>query len=138
MKKSVVLMIALIYILSIILVGFLGMKMKVYDQKVYVEEIVCLTEGYQKMENTNYDGYIGRVYQEGLKIELKCQVKPDDASFRDLDYLYDTTQNLYTLTKNADGTATIAFLDDVQTTAMITVRSTDGMNKMLVIRIDVF
>ena len=45
MKKSVVLIILLVYIASLCIVGFFGSQIIVYDTNVPVEDIVCLTEG---------------------------------------------------------------------------------------------
>ena len=94
MKKSVILTIAVIYILAIVVVGFMGIRMQVYEEKVYVDEIVMLTEGYKPYTkdtalgesklNEGIDGYITKSFKEGLKVELKCQVKPDNADNKNL------------------------------------------------------
>lgn len=39
MKKSVIITIIVIYVLAIVVVGFIGLKMKVYDEQKYVEKI---------------------------------------------------------------------------------------------------
>ena len=36
MKKSVIITIIVIYVLAIVVVGFIGLKMKVYDEQKYV------------------------------------------------------------------------------------------------------
>ena len=48
MKKSSIIAVAIIYLVSIILIGFLGVRMKVYDEVLYVENIVW---DYSEYEN---------------------------------------------------------------------------------------
>ena len=43
MKKSSIIAVGIIYLVSIILVGFIGVRMKIYDPIVYVENIVPLS-----------------------------------------------------------------------------------------------
>ena len=84
MKKSVIITIAIIYILAIVIVGFLGIALKIYDEHKYVESIKCITEGYQdgQIEGANCDGYIIVKYKNNTenKILLKCQAEPADAT----------------------------------------------------------
>ena len=47
MKKSVIITIIVIYVLAIVVVGFIGLKMKVYDEQKYVEKIECISDGYK-------------------------------------------------------------------------------------------
>lgn len=135
MKKSVVLMIGIIYIAAVVLVGFLGLKMRVYDEKKYVTEIVCISEGYTKNEDStnDYDGYIRTKYVDGLKVEIKCQVLPDDADNKKVDYIYDETSQIFKVIKNEDGTATVEFLK--KGTATITVKAADNVGVDLIIKI---
>lgn len=39
MKKPVIILIAVIYLIAVLVVGFMGIKAKVYNPKVYVEDI---------------------------------------------------------------------------------------------------
>lgn len=59
MKKSVIITIIVIYVLAIVVVGFIGLKMKVYDEQKYVEKIECISDGYKdydpNTENLGYD-----------------------------------------------------------------------------------
>ena len=83
MKKSVILLIAVIYILAIVIVGFLGLRMKVYNPIVYVEKITCISKDFkeytdeQKENNESlkeYYGYIEKDYVDGLVIEIRCVI----------------------------------------------------------------
>ena len=39
MKKSVILTIAVVYIFAIVLVGFIGIRQRAYNENVYVDDI---------------------------------------------------------------------------------------------------
>lgn len=125
MKKSVILSIVIIYIVAIIAVGFLGVAMKVYNEKKYVEEIVCTTEGYVATPDaSDCDGVI-KAEKEDI-IVIKCSVKPDNADNTAFDFIYDQTDvdaGKYTVTINNDNTITIKILKSCK--PVITVRSTD-------------
>ena len=47
MKKTSIIAIALIYLVAIILVGFMGIKMKVYDPVIYAEKIVWNSSSFE-------------------------------------------------------------------------------------------
>ena len=44
MKKSVVVLIGIIYIASIFVVGFFGMQIKAFDTIIYISDIECSNE----------------------------------------------------------------------------------------------
>ncbi len=44
MKKSVIILIGIIYIASIVIVGFFGMQIKAFDTIVYITDIECTNE----------------------------------------------------------------------------------------------
>lgn len=80
MKKSVIITIIVIYVLAIVVVGFIGLKMKVYDEQKYVEKIECISDGYKDYDpntetglakiHAGYIGYIKKDYKSGLKVEI--------------------------------------------------------------------
>ena len=143
MKKSVIITIGIIYIFAIVVVGFLGIKMRVYHEEIYVEEIKCISSGYKYYDPSTeigaaaikegFEGYITVNYQEGLKVELKCQVLPDNASNRELVYVGEKNATNYKVVPNDDGTATVEFLKSG--VAVIIVRSADSMQKQIKIKI---
>ena len=53
MKKSVIILIGIIYIASIFVVGFFGMQVKNYNVMVYIEDIECTNEGIRTETNGN-------------------------------------------------------------------------------------
>ena len=99
MKKSVIITIIVIYVLAIVVVGFIGLKMKVYDEQKYVEKIECISDGYKDYDpntetglakiHAGYIGYIKKDYKSGLKVEIKCRITPDNATHKNLEYIYD-------------------------------------------------
>ena len=111
MKKSVILTISIIYILAIVVVGFLGIALKVYNEKVYVEKIICITDGYKEVENKEYDGKIE--VKKNQEVVIKCQVEPDNATNPILRFDFDDSElgTLFTFVENGDGTWTIKMLD---------------------------
>lgn len=144
MKKSVILTIAVVYIFAIVLVGFIGIRQRAYNENVYVDDIVIISEGYklydestdvgrQKIEQ-GYEGYFQSNYKEGLKIEIKCQIKPDNATVKKLQYICEAKDN-YKLIVNNDGTATIEFYGGA--TISLTIKSADtvGTSKKIEIKV---
>lgn len=143
MKKSVILTIAVIYIFAIVIVGFMGMKMNVYNEKVYVNEIVVLSQDYKpytddtelgkNMLEDGYSGYITRSdFTYGMKIEIKCDVKPDNADNKKLIYSC-AESSKYKLILNSDGTATIEFYEG--TVVDLIIKSSDTVGESIKIRI---
>lgn len=138
MKKSVILMIAIIYIIAIVLVGFLGLKMKVYNEKKYVESIECISEDYVVNENKinpdDFDGSIKKTYRKGLKIELVCRVLPENADNKKLKYIYDEENAPFIITENEDGTAVVEFIRGGS--GKVIVKATDNKGVQLIIQIN--
>ena len=71
MKKSVVILIGIIYIASIALVGFLGIKHKVFEEVIPVERVELLNEGLEYSEQ--WKNYV--VIRPDENGELKYQIK---------------------------------------------------------------
>lgn len=143
MKKSVILTIAVIYILAIVIVGFIGIRMSVYDEKVYVNDITIISDGYQKYDpvkdqdkiEKGYEGYIDKKFVEGLKIEIKCQVSPDNATIKNLIYVCEESED-YKLIVNNDGTATIEFYRGRDIDLIIKSADSVGFTKKILITIE--
>jgi hypothetical protein len=140
MKKSVILVIAVIYVLAIVVVGFIGIRMKIYNANVYVEKIECVSDNYRKCNENDdfyqkgYDGYISVIYEENLKVLIKCNIYPENASEKKLEYIYDKSSTTYTLTYNDDGTANVEFFKGGSAT--IIVKSTDNVGTSIKILIN--
>ena len=89
MKKSVVILIALIYIASVALVSFFGLQFKVFEEVVDVERIEITNEGqdYSKMLGDyvviHLDG------KEEVRYQINYRVYPDNASKADVDIVFE-------------------------------------------------
>lgn len=141
MKKSVILTIAVIYIFAIVIVGFIGIKQGAYNEKKYVEDIVIISDNYVKYDveseeaKKGIEGHISTSFTEGLKIEIKCQVKPDNATNKNLIYICSDSQD-YKLITNSDGTATIEFYHGAQFVLQIKSEDTKGFIKKIYIDVE--
>ena len=90
MKKSVVILIALIYVASIALVGYLGLKAKTYNDVIYVETLEILHE--YKTDSSGAKHIVFQPVDEDDKsFQVECRVLPDEASDQKI---------LYTLEKD--------------------------------------
>ncbi len=116
MKKSVVILIALIYAASIALVGFLGLKAKSYNEVVYVESIEILSD-YEVDHKTGSKYIIFRPQENGDKtIQIECRAVPDNASDRKI--IYSLAKDCTTATIDENGLLTFT----VQPTNPISVK----------------
>lgn len=85
MKKSVILIILGIYLLSIFVVGYFGMKVAVYDQKIYVESIEIYdvqVNGSSIAIKESESGmlYVTVPYSEDLVVWIFVKSYPDNAT----------------------------------------------------------
>ncbi|MCI5938850.1 MAG: hypothetical protein MRZ17_02955 [Acholeplasmataceae bacterium] len=138
MKKSVILLVSAVYIFAIVIVGFLGLKMRVYDPTIYVEKIVCETKGYHEYSEEDkikkdHDGYIQVEYAKDLVVEINCKPNPDNATNKSFDYSILGNTNRYELTIKNDGTASIKFKEATAYTIIVT--ATDNHKATLRIKV---
>ena len=134
MKKSVVILIGIIYIASIVVVGFFGMKITAYDEMIYITDIVCTNEGVKK----NPDGTktIRLDYKEnGTVMEntviITYNVYPKESTLKGSDavtLLYDKDTKIATV----DGLK-VSFLKKGVLTVQL--RSKDGSNVIEIVKI---
>lgn len=106
MKKSVIILILIIYIGSIVFVGFFGMKMVSYNPTVQPERIECINsdaklviptdENDQPLEDEAYKNITLR-WAEGLQYQLEWRVYPDNASQK-VQFVY--TSDIATIDEN--------------------------------------
>ena len=135
MKKSVVFAIAVIYLIAIIVVGFLGQALKVYNENIYVDSIECISDDYKPYKENSAEfkeGYIGYIqpdeYEDGLQVLIKCRVEPANATYKDLQYISADT-SICTIEKQEDGTAIATFKKAGTVTVII--KSTDTGNEQI-------
>ena len=99
MKKSVVILIALIYVVAIALVSFFGLQFKVFEEVIPVEKIEILNEPDDYLtkwsEELQADVEIPYVFikpnANGEYVyQLDYHVYPDDATNKKVNFAYDT------------------------------------------------
>ena len=135
MKKSTIITILIVYLAAILAVGFFGVKMKVYDEKVYATDIECLSENYKPYEESK-DGVNGEIkidkYVHGMRIDLLCRCVPSNVTNSDLEYRYDVTLPVE-FTENPDHTG--YFIINGSCNFVVTIVAEDGKNASMKIRI---
>lgn len=135
MKKSVVLLISLVYIISVVIVGILGLQMRVYDEVIYVTDINCIIKNHEDDTIENYlsDGrtydyacYIP--YDLNLKVEIQSNVIPDNATKSHVDYSIEgpSSENVELTKYDDNNLAILTFLEGGNNFLIVHVKSTDG------------
>lgn len=130
MKKSVIILIGIIYIASIVFISFFGMKMVLYNETVYVEKVECINDDIK--ENSSGEKYIILNYEEGLVYQIRWRVYPDNASNKEVEFVYDKQNKMAEI--NAFGA--VIFKPMTRTnTLSVQIRSTDGTNRAIKLKI---
>lgn len=103
MKKSVMIIIGIIYVASIVVINFFGMKVFVYNKTIDVEQIVCLNKtdeekGIVVSTFESYNGETGTLItikfdkpanknnRTGTMLQLDLRVLPDNATKKELSF----------------------------------------------------
>ncbi len=106
MKKSVIILIALIYIVSVALVSFFGLKAKVFNPIVYTESVELLNTDLK----TNDEGeryVVVRPDENGeRKYQILYRVHPDNATEDGVIFSYDKDIDYVTI--DEDGVVTFS------------------------------
>ena len=97
MKKSVVIMIALIYVVSIALVSFFGLQFKVFEEIIPVESIEILNEGLKYSELWGNYVVIQADENGEWRYQIKYRVHPDEATNSEVKFTYDTQNQSATI-----------------------------------------
>lgn len=142
MKKSVVIIIAIIYIASIVSINFFGMKMSVYNEQIPVERIECTNisdpergivvdekDGKKRITITYNGPATTNPELTGTYLFLETRVYPDNANSKRVRYQYHFTSTNASFHKDNNGEekGLILFTGLLGTTP-ITLVSTDGRN----------
>ena len=102
MKKSVVIVIALIYVAAIALVSFLGLNPKSYNDVSYVESIKVSADHEIKMiQGEDSIHFLNEFKADGTRtIQLYCEVKPENASNKKINYVLEKDNTAATVDEN--------------------------------------
>ena len=79
-KKSVALVIAAVFFASIVIVGFFGMRVVSYNEKIYISEIRLTNP--EIRASTDGSRYMIFDYRDGLTIPFTFDVLPENATER--------------------------------------------------------
>lgn len=124
MKKSIVIVIGIIYVASICLIGFFGMKIKAYNETIYVTNIECINTDMQETTDSqnNPIKYVVLTYEPELAYQIEWKVNPDNVTYRNVEFVYNTETTVATVS----GFGAVLFLK--KGTITIQIVSTDGKN----------
>ena len=101
MKKSVVILIAIIYIASIALVSFFGLQFKVFNEIIYSNKIEIINEDIQINPNDGKPYAMAQKGEDGVwRYQLKWRVYPDDVTNNAVTFSYDNQNNTVSIDEN--------------------------------------
>lgn len=131
MKKSVIVLIGVIYVIAIAVVSFFGLKIDTLNEVIYVDKIECTNEEIRVASDGTK--YISIKYVEDDEnpptIQLYWHVYPDEASRKTVKFVYDESRNI----ADVNSFGTVVFKSKGTVTIYIT--STDGSAKTEVIKV---
>lgn len=98
MKKSIIILIMVVFLGSVFVVGVFGMQNVPYNERIYVQEIiptsVTLSTNEKVEIKQNERGYYIRfTYEEGAIVFINYIITPDNASNRHVDITIDNTND---------------------------------------------
>lgn len=126
MKKSVIVLIGIIYILAIVVVSFFGLKIETFNETIYVSDVHYINEDIK----ISPDGtkYVVITYVDDpdnpTSYQLEWRVDPDDATRKIVSFAYDESKSFVTV--NEFG----AVIFSSKGSITVYVKSTDGSAKM--------
>ena len=120
MKKSVVILIAVIYVAAVALVSFFGLQAKLYNDKIYVESIELLNNDIKVDEEGNKYVTIFPDENGERKYQIQYRVYPDNASTKTVSFDYDKENPNVTVDENGVVTFT------KKSAVIVYIKSTDG------------
>ena len=100
MKKSVIILIAIIYIASIALVSFFGLQFKVFNEIIYSNKIEILNEDIKI--NKNGEPYaLATKGEDGVwRYQIEYRVYPDNVTNDAVTFSYDNNNNTVSIDEN--------------------------------------
>ena len=125
MKKAVVILIAIIFVVSIALVNFYGVKFQTYHEVIYAQSIELTNEGLQDVleEGQTIKGIILKKDANGERnFQIKYKLNPDNVSKPGVTFNYDKQKTFVNITD--DGLVTFSKAGSIT----VTIKSTDGSN----------
>ena len=153
MKKSVMIIIGIIYVASIVVINFFGMKVFVYNKTIDVEQIVCLnkTDEEKGIVVSTFESYNGETgtaitikfdkpanknLMTGTMLQLDLRVLPDNATKKELSFTSTASDEEVEFFTDESGKQTGLILFYESTSIFeVFVKSTDNSNVTLRLKI---
>lgn len=153
MKKSVMIIIGIIYVASIVVINFFGMKVFVYNKTIDVEQIVCLnkTDEEKGIVVSTFESYNGETgtaitikfdkpanknLMTGTMLQLDLRVLPDNATKKELSFTSTASEEEVEFFTDESGKQTGLILFYEPTSIFeVFVKSTDNSNVTLRLKI---
>ena len=153
MKKSVMIIIGIIYVASIVVINFFGMKVFVYNKTIDVEQIVCLnkTDEEKGIVVSTFESYNGETgtaitikfdkpanknLMTGTMLQLDLRVLPDNATKKELSFTSTASDEEVEFFTDESGKQTGLILFYEPTSIFeVFVKSTDNSNVTLRLKI---
>lgn len=162
MKKSVIVVIIIVYIASIFFVGFFGIAVQFANETIYVTAIQCINENrYDPLGNLlvevnasdsetntiNIDIHdFTQIYNdEEQSLKIDWRVYPADATFKNVRFAYSSDEKRFYVDKDNDigqvqGTVhftpdSISTADELTVLSKITLQASDGHGAKTYVRI---
>lgn len=128
MKKSVVILIGVIYIAAIALVSFFGLQFKVFEEIVDVEFIELLDKD-NKMDYSDYLGgnyiVVPRDANGEASYQIEYRVHPDNATNQGVNFVYDEVDGI-----SVDENGVVKFAaNSAENMLTVIIVAKDGTNK---------
>lgn len=134
MKKSTILALVIVYIVSFLVVGILGIAIRGYDPIVYVSDIVVTDpdNGAYMTQGTASEGYDywyrSVIHEDHVSLRIKATAVPENATYTNLDF--EVEEKSYYTFNEVEGTYGIVNFYGLDAgtpvTCRIVIKSTDG------------
>ena len=139
MKKSTLIVIAIIYIASIVVISVFGLKMVIWDVVIPVKSIECLNETDDVSTVTTTDdgkkfikikygepGTLVNGVPQGTMLQLEWRVLPDNATNKKIRFVYNNELTRVNFLKNDAGEELGLILFTGKVKLDLSIVSTDG------------
>lgn len=126
MKKSVIVLLIVIYIAAIVFVNFFGMEFLAYDKIVYAERVECINSDMVLHSSGEFKYAIVR-YSPGVTYTIQHKVYPEDVTNKNVTYIYDEDNGVMSISP----LGIVSFSEPTKriTDFTITIRTLDGKER---------
>ncbi len=139
MKKSTLIIILIIYVASIAIINFFGMSVKLYDEVINVTAVECINKtdkntevidnGERKILKVQFTEPANATDLTGTMLQLQWRVLPDNATVKDVQFVYNTQNTRVEFYEDEKGRKTGLMLFSGPTMLDVRIMSTDGLRK---------